>query len=44
MNKSNVNCYYLEDIDSTNIFFDESICQLQPTDQLTIEVDKGDNI
>lgn len=44
MNKSNVNCRYLEHVDSTNIFFDESICQLQPKDQLTIEVDQGDNI
>ena len=44
MNKSNVWCQYLEDTDSTIIFFDASLCELTPTDQLTIEVDKGDTI
>ena len=44
MNKSNVVCQYTEDTDSTIISFDASLCELTPTDQLTIEVDKGDTI
>jgi hypothetical protein len=42
MNKSNVACNYVEDVDVTFITFDNSICELQPTDQLTIEIDKGE--
>lgn len=44
MNKNNVQCIYIEDVDSTMIFFDASLCELEPTDHLTIEVDKGDTI
>lgn len=44
MNKSNVACDYVEDLDLTFITFSRSICELQPTDQLTIEIDKGDSI
>lgn len=44
MNKSNVTCDYDEDMDVTSISFDTSICQLQNTDQLTIEIDKGDDL
>ena len=44
MNKSNVACNYVEDMDVTFITFDNSICELQPTDQLTIEIDKGEDL
>ena len=44
MNKSNVACNYVEDMDVTFITFDSSICELQLTDQLTIEIDKGDSL
>jgi hypothetical protein len=44
MNKSNVACEYVEDIDATFISFSSSICILQPSDKLTIEVDKGDTL
>jgi hypothetical protein len=44
MNKSNVACEYVEDMDATFISFSSSICILQPSDKLTIEVDKGDTL
>mgnify|MGYP003398614247 FL=1 len=44
MNKSNVTCEYVEDMDATFISFRSSICILQPSDKLTIEVDQGDTL
>ena len=44
MNKSNVACEYVEDMDATFISFSSSICILHPYDKLTIEVDKGDSL
>lgn len=44
MNKNNIQCSYLEDVDSTMIFLNETVCELNTSDQLTIEVDKGDTI
>ena len=44
MNKNNIQCIYIEDVDSTMIFFNESVCELNKSDQLTIEVDTGDTI
>jgi hypothetical protein len=42
MKKSNVTCVYVEDLDQTHISFDKSICEMQPNDLLTIEIDKGE--
>lgn len=44
MQKNNVSCDYAEEMGVTFISFSSSICQLQPTDKLTIEIDKGDTI
>lgn len=44
MNKNNIQCSYIEDVDFTMIFFNEAVCELNNSDQLTIEVDKGDTI
>lgn len=44
MKKSNVTCVYVEDLDQTHISFDKSICEMQPNDLLTIEIDKGDSV
>ena len=44
MNKNNIQCNYIEDVDSTIIFFNKEVCELNNYDQLTIEVDKGDTI